>query len=129
VEIRQARADEIPYLQARLAETEGEQINLNTARTWVAVEDGKLIGMLPLRMAWQAEPLHIFPEVTRDAQRRRAGLLMYRAATSWIADRSQNKTGIHWLFGITRSKAVAGWLTKLGWHQQYIGAKTFLKYF
>lgn len=128
MEIRQARAEEIPYLKARLAETPGEQIDLDTARVWVAVDEGQIIGLLPLRMLWQAEPLHIFPEVANKHKRRLAGLALYRAATGWLADPKQNRTGIHWLFGITRSDAVAGWLQKLGWFQQYVKAKTFLKY-
>lgn len=127
MEIRQARAEEIPLLAQRLAETEGEQVNLNTARIWVAVEDGVILGMLPLRLVWQAEPLLIFPEVQNTSKRRRAGFGMYRAAIAWLGS-TDNKTGIRWLFGITRKKAVAGWLAKLGWHRQYKGAQTFIKY-
>ena len=127
MEIRQARAEEIPYLKQRLAESGGEQIDLDSARVWVAVEDGKILGILPLRLLWQAEPLLIFPEVENLFTRKRCGLGLYRAALDWLGSR-ENKTGIRWLFGITRSKAVEGWLRKLGWLHQYAGAKTFLKY-
>lgn len=125
--VRQARQDEIPELKQRLRESGGEEIDLDSARIWVAVEDGHILGMLSLRMMWQAEPLLVFPEVRNKHQRRRAGLGLYQAATGWLAG-PENKTDIRWLFGVTRSKAVAGWLRKLGWFQQYIGAKTFLKY-
>lgn len=114
-------------LMQRLKDSGGEEIDLNSARVWVAVEHEQIIGMLPLRMCWQAEPLLVFPEVTGTHKRRRAGFGMYRAMMAWIAG-PENRTGIRWLFGITRSDAVARWLGKLGWFHQYAGAKTFLKY-
>jgi hypothetical protein len=128
MEIRQARAEEIPYLKSRLAETEGEQIDLDTARVWVAVENNRICGTLSLRLVWQAEPLLIFPEVTNKMTRRRAGLGMYRAMEKWLADPTQNRTGIRWFFAVTRSKAVQKWSKALGWYRQYRGAATFLKY-
>jgi hypothetical protein len=127
VEIRQARADEIPYLRERLKETEGEQIDLDTARVWVAVEGKQILGMLSARLVWQAEPLIIFPEVNNTMTRRRAGLGMYRAFEKWLPS-IENRTGIRWFFAITRSKAVMGWADRLGWFRQYKGAATYLKH-
>lgn len=128
VEVRQALAEEIPYLKERLAETEGEQIDLDIARIWVAVEDGKIIGMLSARMVFQLEPLLIFPEATNAHTRRRVGLGLYRAVESWIGSREKNRTGIHWFFAVTRSHAVKGWANRLGWFRQYQGAATFIKH-
>jgi hypothetical protein len=125
VEIRQARAEELPLLAVRLAESGGEQIDLQTARVFVAVEDGQILGMLSLRMTWQAEPLLLFGENTQ--KRRRAGIGLYHAMGAWIQG-PDNRSGIRWLFAITRKKAVMGWLGKLGWFRQYKGAATFLKY-
>lgn len=125
MEIRQARQDELPLLKDKLAESKGEQIDLSRARVWVAVEGGEIIGMLPLRMCWQAEPLLLWGgnRVTKS----RAGLLIYRAMEQWLRG-PENVTGIRWLFAVTRKRATAKWLPKLGWHRQYKGAQTFLKY-
>lgn len=128
MEIRQARAEEIPYLKQRLAETEGEQVDLDAARVWVAVEGEKIQGLLSARLVWQVEPLLIFPEVRNTMTRRRAGLGMYRAFENWLADPTQNRTEIRWFFAVTRSKAVKQWAKRLGWLRQYAGAHTFLKY-
>lgn len=127
MEFRQARADELIYLKYRLNKTDHEQIDLDRARVFVADQDGTLRGMLCLRLVWQAEPLLIFDEVEKKSERRRAGYGMYRAALKWLSS-TENRTGIRWLFGITRSAAVERWLLKLGWLRQYVGAKTFIKY-
>lgn len=128
MEIRQARADEIPYLKSRLAETEGEHIDLDAARVWVAVERHRIVGMMSARMVWQVEPLLIFPEVKNKMTRRRAGLGMYRAFEKWLADPTQNRTGIFWFFAVTRKRAVIGWAKALQWFRQYKGTTIFLKY-
>lgn len=128
MEVRPATGDEIPFLRAQLKKTDCEQIDLDQARIWVAVEDGVLIGMLSARMCWQLEPLLIFPEHENTITRSRAGLMLYRAAAKWLGDRNLNKTGIHWFFAITRSKAVKGWAQSLGWFRQYRGAATYIKY-
>lgn len=128
MEVRQALASELPYLKERMAETHGEQIDLEKARVWVAVEGGEIVGVLPARLIWQLEPLLVFPEVENKITRSRAGLLLYRSAEKWLGDRAQNRTGIHWFFAITRSKAVKRWADRLGWFRQYRGAQTFLKY-
>jgi hypothetical protein len=126
VEVRQALAEELPRLKDLMAASPGERIDLNKARVWVAIEDGEIIGVLPARMCWQLEPLLLFKgnKITRS----RAGLLLYRAAETWLGDRAQNRSGIHWFFAVTRSKAVKGWANRLGWFRQYRGAWTFLKY-
>lgn len=126
VEIRQARADEIPFLKQKLAETEGEQIDLDSARVWVAIDQGSIVGMLSAHMCWRVEPLLIFAD--NKMTRRRAGLALYRAAESWLGNRLLNRTGIHHFFATTRSKAVIGWANRLGWFRQFRGAATFLKY-
>ncbi len=129
MEFREARAEEIPYLKARLAETEHEQVDLDAARVWVAIEDQKIIGVLPARMCWQLEPLVVFAECQSKMTRRRAALGLHQAAEIWLADRTRNRTGIYWAFAIIRNKLAQRWAPRLGWHRQYIGAPTFLKYF
>lgn len=128
MEVREARAEEIPWLKMRLAETEGEQVDLEQARVFVAVEDGKIIGMFPLRMVWQGEPLLIFPECRNKITRSRATYQLFREACAWLADKSRNHTGIHWFFGITRSEAVKDWAPRIGLHPQYEGATTLTKF-
>ena len=128
MEIRQARADELPYLKARLAETEHEEIKLDAARVFVAVEGEQILGVLPLRMVWQAEPLAVFPEVTNKMTRRRATRSLLKGAEAWLADRSQNRTGIHWYFAIIRKRAAKLAAPNMGLWRIYKGAAHFVKY-
>jgi hypothetical protein len=128
MEIRQARAAELPHIQARLEAENSEDIGIDTARIFVAVEDGQILGVLAARMVWQLQPLVIFPEVRNKAKRRRAGLGMFRAAQEWLGSRSLNRTGIHWFFAVTRSRPCMGWLKSLGMLRQYRGTAHFLKY-
>ena len=128
MELRQARADEIPYLRARLAETEHERIDLDLARVFVAVEGDSIIGVLPLRMVWQAEPLFIFPECTNKMTRRRATVSLLKAAETWLADRNLNRSGIHWYFAIIRNKAAKLAAPRTGLWRIYKGAAHFVKY-
>jgi hypothetical protein len=128
MEIRQARAAELPYLQTRLAETEHEAIDLGTARVFVAVEGDTILGMLPLRMVFQAEPLVVFPEVGNKMTRRRAARSLLKGAEEWLADRSRNRTGIHWYFAIIRNRAAKLAAPKMGLWRIYKGAAHFVKY-
>lgn len=128
MEIRQARADELPHIKARLDAGNSEDIGINTARVFVAVEDGQILGVLAARMTWQLQPLMIFPEVKNKATRRRAGIGVYRAFEKWLADPMENRTGIRWFFAVTRSRPCMKWLTSLGMLRQYRGTTHFLKY-
>lgn len=127
MEVRLALCEEIPYLQARLRETDGEQVDLWSARIWVVVEDGRIEGMLAARLCWQIEPLLVFPECGPEMRRRRAGFALYRAAMAWM-ESGENRTGVRWFFAVTRATAVEHWLKKLGWLRQYVGAMTLVKY-
>lgn len=128
MEFRQARADEILYLKQRLEESDGEIVDLDKARTWIAIDKGQIVGMLPLRMVWQAEPLLIFPECQNKITRSRATYGLFAAMQRWLGDRTQNKTGVHWFFGITRSQAVIDWSKRIGLHRIYEGAAMFVKH-
>lgn len=128
MEFRQARAEELPYLQTRLDEANSEDVGIDTARIFVAVQDGQILGVLAARMVWQLQPLVIFPEVGNKATRRRAGLGMFKVAQEWLGSRSLNRTGIHWFFAVTRSRPCMKWLVSLGMFRQYRGTATFLKY-
>lgn len=124
--IRTARIDELEQLKDRM---EGEEIDLHGTPVWVAEEDGKLLGMVALRLVWQIEPLTVYPEVENHMTRRRVGRELYRTAASWLADRERNATGIYTAFAVTRDAAVMGWVKAMGWLEQYIGAKTFTRQF
>jgi len=128
MEIRQARSDELPYIKARLDAGNSEDIGIDTARLFVAVENEQIIGVLAARMCWQLQPLVIFPEVRNKATRRRAGLGMFKAAQEWLGNRNLNRTGIYWFFAVTRSRPCMRWLTSLGMFRQYRGSAHFLKY-
>ena len=126
MEVRQARAEEIPFLKLKLAESGGEQIDLDRARIWVAVENGEIVGMLPARMVWQLEPMLVFSKNKITNSRACYGL--FAAAQAWLADRNLNRTGIYWFFCVTRSKAVKAWAGRVGLLRQYKGATTYIKY-
>jgi hypothetical protein len=126
---RAARPEDLAYLAARLRESGGEQIDLQRTPCWVVEEHGEILGLLPIRLVWQFEPLLVFPEVKLQASRRRACMLLYAAAEAWIADRSLNQSGIYWAFAITRRVAVRSWAKAMGWRPQYRRAPMYIKHF
>jgi hypothetical protein len=128
MEVRQARADEIPYLKERLAQAPHETIDLDKARVFVATENDQIIGVLPLRMVWQAEPLVVFPEVKNNMTRRRATTSLLKGAEAWLADRNLNRTGIHWYFAIIRKRAAQLAAPRMGLWRIYKGAAHFVKH-
>lgn len=129
MEFRQAKLDELPWLQERLDQYgSGEVDRLDLARVFVAVENGQIVGIFPLRMVWQGGPLYIFPECRNKITRSRATRGLFFRACEWLKDKTQNRTGIHWFFGITRSRAVKGWAPRIGLLRQYKGAAVLTKY-
>src|ERR1017187_7810269 len=97
--IRPATVHDIPILEARLKDSGEERVSLTAGLCWVAENDnGELLGMLPIRLVWQAEPLIVFPMVDQPMTRRRVGRELGRAAFEWIADRATNRTGIYSVF-------------------------------
>lgn len=126
---RVAKPEDIPYLMQRLRESGGETIDLWKTPCWVVEEDGVILGMLPIRLVWQFEPLYVFPEVKRTASRRRACMLLYNAAEAWLANRELNGSGIYWAFAITRRVAVRSWAKAMGWRHQYKRAPMYIKHF
>lgn len=124
VTIRPAVPEDYPFLTERMEAAGGEVIALGEAPCWVAEQDGRIVGFLPLRAVWQMEPLIVLSgqKITKS----RAALLLYRAAEVWIADRN-NGSGVHWYFTITRSPAVKAWAKRLGWFRQYKGAALYIK--
>ncbi len=120
--------DELPELTQRLKDSGGEVIDLWATPCFVAEREGKIVGMLPIRLWWQFEPLLIFPEVTNRATRGRACYGLYKAAENWISG-PLNGTGISRAFAITRLLAVRSWAKKMGWLHQYKRAPLFIKHF
>lgn len=106
----------------------GVFVDMHRTPVWVAVEDGKIIGLLGAELIWQFEPLLMFPEVKSKAVRRRACYRLYRAAESWMQG-PENITGIYRAFAITRKFAVRGWAKKEGWLHQFKRAPLFIKNF
>jgi hypothetical protein len=127
MQARLAKAEEIPELLERIKASGGVSIDLHRTPCWVAVEDDRIIGLLAATPYFQLEPLLVFPEIKSKATRRRAGYGLYRAAEQWLT--SDNGSNVRWAFATTRSAASAGWLAKLGWHPQFLGAKFFIKKF
>lgn len=128
MEIRQAFAEEIPYLRSRLEPLPHELIDLDKARVFVAVENEEIIGVLPLRLVWQAEPLVIFAEVKNKMTRRRVTVSLLRGAEEWLADRKRNLSGIHWYFAIIRKRAAKLAAPNMGLWRIYKGAAHFVRY-
>jgi hypothetical protein len=127
IEARLATLEEIPGLLERIKESGGVFVDLYRTPCWVAVDDGDIVGLLAATPVFQLEPLLIFPDFKSKALRRRACYSLYRAAAQWLA--SDNGSNVRWAFAVTRSRAVLGWAKKMGWFQQYKGAKMFIKKF
>lgn len=123
MQVRLAREEEFAWLATQLPPT----AELTVGHVWVTELDGEIVGVLPLRLVWQAEPLLIFPskkmKKMNKIARSRAALLMYLAAEEFVRDHKPN-----WLFAVTRSRAVKSWSQRLGWHRIYAGASFYIKY-
>lgn len=124
--IRLATASEIEELRPHA----GAFGDLVEGRTWVAEEGGQIIGFLPLRLCFLAEPLMLLPKVRNVSKitRSRAALLLYLTAEAWIRDPSENWTGIAWLFAITRARSVKSWSNRLGWTRIFTKAAFYVKH-
>jgi len=127
--IRHVTPEDVPYLHERMKQLGSEFIDLNKAPAWVSVdEEGTILGILSTRLVWNIEPVLIFPEVKNKMTRRRAFRGMFKAAESWLSDRTRNTTGIHWYFIKTRSAAVKKWAVRCGLFRQWKGAAVFIKH-
>lgn len=127
MEIRQAKAAELPELQKRLDQYRGGEVDrLDSARCFVCVEDGSIIGILPLQMVWQAGPLLIFPECHDKRTRMRAALELYTSMCAWLTG-PENRTGIRWFFAVVRSKTVQRHAKRFGLFRQYVGAYIYIR--
>lgn len=129
--IRPARAEELSFLQGKLAQyRDYEQFSLTTAIVHVAEDYDRLrAGMVcarlrlsPIRMepCWQIEPLILFPEFIRTSPRhaqRKATYLLAKAAEDWITDGSRNTTGVRSFFVYipNRNKPMHGLAKHIGW--------------
>jgi hypothetical protein len=115
---RLARPDELPALQERLKDMAGvDQYTIDLNRVPVSVvedDEGNIIGLLPIRLIWNPEPLLIFPEVENKMTRRRAALSLFRSAEDFIADPVRNQTGIHNYIAYTVHDDVKAWAPRLG---------------
>lgn len=115
ITVRPARIDELPYLQARLNESPHEKVDLSRTILHVAEEDGKVIGLLPARLAWwQLEPMLIFPEVKNKTTRQRACFQLAQEVQGWIADRARNTSGIYSYWFVTKNHFFAKLARKWG---------------
>jgi hypothetical protein len=131
--VRSVQFDEVPFLQAKLAQREKdgyEQFPLTSAIVLVAEDgDGLRAGMVCMRIRsspvnlvpmWQIEPLILFPEFVRTSLRqsqRKATYLLAKAAEGYIADRTRNTTGVHAFFVSieTKNKPMHRLARHIGW--------------
>lgn len=112
ITFRPATAEDLPFLQKKINDSDQEMVDLSRGIVHVAEEDGEIIGLLNARIAWwQLEPLYIWGGKT-TAARRRAAVGLFKAAESWIADRSKNKTGIYSFWFVTKAQEVADWVSE-----------------
>jgi hypothetical protein len=125
VTTRPARAEDLPFLQQKINESNEEQVNLAQAFVFVVEEDGEIIGLIAARLGWfQIEPAYIWGGKTKNAKRR-AMFQLFHAMKSWIADRTRNRSGIHSFWFVTKDDAVAKWAEKVGCLEIYKGCRTF----
>lgn len=124
--IRQARTDEFPYLAEQL----GPTVELVEGRVFVSELDGALVGVLPLRLVWNCEPLLLLPAAAKlpKITKSRTMLLLYLACEDWIRDPMRNKLGPKFIMAITRSKTVRYWSGRLGWLPCFRGASIYIKH-
>lgn len=125
VTTRPARADDLPFLQQKINDSDQEKVNLAQSVVFVVEEDGEPIGLIAARVGWlQIEPAFIWGGKTKNAKRR-AMFQLFQEMKSWIADRARNKSGIHSFWFVTKDDAVAKWAEKVGCLEIYQGCRTF----
>jgi hypothetical protein len=131
--VRDAKAEELSFLQGKLAQRAKdayEQFPLATAIVLVAEDfDGLRAGMVCMRLRlsaisgapqWHIEPLILFPEFIKTSplhSQRKATYLLAKAAEAYIADRTRNTTGVHTLFAYIEDKneRMHGLAQSIGW--------------
>jgi hypothetical protein len=136
--IRPATIEELPYLQQRINASREEKVRLYVEIETpegkkilplvvlnVAEQDGKVVGMLPFRLIWQAEPLMIFPEVKNKSLKRRIAVGLPRAMESYIGNRAINRTGIYSYFFVTKGRLWAQLCKAFGCLRVYKGCMIF----
>lgn len=130
VTVRPALAEEIPELQARLAEQKEfyEQHDLSKTIVFVAEYGGVIVGFSAARLIWQVEPLLLVPDFQKHAPRfarRKATYLLIRELDRWIADRQRNLTGLHSYFCSIVGKTMRQLALSFGMTQVYPKSKFF----
>lgn len=122
---RPATKEDLPFLQQKINESDQEKVNLAQAFVFVVEEDGEPIGLIAARLAWfQIEPAFIWGGKTKSSKRR-AMFQLYAAIKGWIADRTQNQSGIYSFWFVTKSDAVAAWAEKMKCTEIYQGCRMF----
>jgi hypothetical protein len=125
VNTRPARADDLPFLQEKINDSDQEKVNLAQCFVFVVEEDGEPIGLIAARVGWlQIEPAFIWGGKTKSAKRR-ALYKLFSAMRGWIADRALNKSGIHSFWFVTKDEDIATFVQKLGCLEIYKGCRTF----
>jgi hypothetical protein len=131
--IRPAKAEELPFLQAKLsdrAKDNYEQFPLASAVVFVAEDyDHLLAGMVCLRLraspismapCWHLEPLILFPAFVKHSalhSQRKATYLLAKAAEDYVTDRSRNTSGVYSFFCYiqNKNKPMHGLARHIGW--------------
>lgn len=90
IEIRVARVDELPMLQAKIQQelpSGFEPVDLSKCIVHVADDDGIVAGLAAAGLIWHIEPLTLFPEFKRyapAAAQRRAVYGLGKAITDYV---------------------------------------------
>lgn len=128
--IRPATLADIPKLKEELGREpdKWEQIEFEKGIVFVAEEDGEIIGFINGRLIWQIEPLFIFSKYRKKKFRaiaRKATYLLIKRLDGWIANRSENRTGIYSYFCFIKNRLMQGLAMNFGMFRIYTGGKFF----
>lgn len=130
VTVRDARLEDLPYLQEKLKEQARfyEQQDLSKCIVMVAEYDGQIVGFGAARVQWQIEPLLLIPEFKKYAPhfaQQKATYLLIRELDAWIGDRKKNLTGIHYYFCSIVDRTMRKLALAFGMLQVYPKSKFF----
>lgn len=128
VTVRPARLEEIPMLQEMLAKQPYfEYQDLRQAIVFVSEYEGRVVGMITGRLIWQLPTLLLEKDKIPRHSQRRATLMLIRAMDAWLADRSQNLSGIYSYFCVIKGSIMKHLAAHFGMFRFYKGFSTFGK--
>jgi hypothetical protein len=112
---RHPSPDETAVLMQAVRDQGGDPIDLHTTPTWVAEKDGKIIGCLAARLAFEVLPFPVqSAEGALSIPAGRAEQLLFESCHRWMRS-AKNGVGAHYSVTVANDDDTGNLLHRLGW--------------